>query len=84
VSAQAISRQRVRWLTRKYALPFTYGWARGGSRYVLRTHPGGTEYYYDFTQGPRGTGRIGVLTGPYPPRSLTSMRFRLGVPTDGA
>jgi hypothetical protein len=77
VSAQAISRQRVRWLTRKYALPFTYGWARGGSRYVLRTS-GGTEYAYSFTKGPRGTGRVGVLTGPYPPGGLTVIRFRLG------
>jgi hypothetical protein len=62
MSAQILSRRRLDALSRRYALPFTYGWARGERWYRLHT-ANHTIYYLTFT-GTRPGRRNYVLRGP--------------------
>jgi hypothetical protein len=62
MSAQILSRRRLNALSRRYALPFTYGSARGERRYRLHT-TNHTIYYLTFT-GTRPGRRSYVLHGP--------------------
>ena len=65
MSAQILSRRTLNRMSQKFALPFTYGWARGENWYRLHTY-NHTMYYVYFT-GRRGR-RSYVLRGPISPR----------------
>jgi hypothetical protein len=74
MSAQILSRRRLNALSRRYALPFTYGWARGERWYSLHT-ANHTMYKVMFT-GTRPGRRSYVLSGPY--RLCSPERVRPG------
>lgn len=63
MSAQALSRRTLRMLTRRFALPFTYGWARGERWYRLHTY--NHTIYCVMFHGTRPGRRQYVLSGPY-------------------
>jgi hypothetical protein len=62
MTAQILSERTLRRMTRKFLLPFTFGWARGESYYRLHT-ANHTTYYVCFT-GRRPGSRSYVLRGP--------------------
>ena len=62
MSAQILSARTLRRMRRKFAMPFTFGWARGGNYYRLHT-ANHTMYYVTFTGTRRGR-RSYVLKGP--------------------
>lgn len=62
MSAQILSRRTLNRMSRKFAMPFTFGWARGGNYY--RLHTANHTYYLVTFRGRRRGSRQYVLKGP--------------------
>lgn len=62
MSAQILSSRTLRRMSRRFAMPFTFGWARGGYYYRLHTH--NHTYYLVTFRGRRRGSRQYVLKGP--------------------
>lgn len=74
MTAQILSRRTLNRMSRKFALPFTWGWARGESYYRLHTY-NHTIWYVRFT-GTRLGRRQYVLSGPI--ERCAERRVKLG------
>lgn len=74
MSAQILSERTLRRMTRKFLLPFTFGWARGESYYWLHT-ANHTIYFATFTGTRRGR-RSYVLHGPVDTCAAKRARLR--------
>lgn len=62
MSAQILSARTLRRMSRKFLLPFTFGWARGEQHY--RLHTANHTTYYVYFSGTRRGRRSYILHGP--------------------